>query len=130
MIDYFVTDAIGCVVRVGRVPETQLEWQRCGGFQVGLAKIGDYLDSAGQVQALPEAPSAEHVFDYSTHGYVLDVVRVRAKRDTLLLACDWTQLTDVPMATKAAWAVYRQALRDITLQPEFPVAVEWPVAPA
>lgn len=53
---------------------------------------------------------------------------VRHERDQRLLACDWTQLPDVPLATKEAWAVYRQALRDITLQPD-PFNIAWPVAP-
>src|SRR5436309_3410757 len=40
--------------------------------------------------------------------------RLKAQRNTLLADCDWTQLLDAPLddATKAAWAAYRQALRD------------------
>lgn len=53
---------------------------------------------------------------------------VRARRDALLAASDWTQLPDVPLATKQAWAAYRQALRDITLQND-PHKLTWPVAP-
>jgi hypothetical protein len=54
---------------------------------------------------------------------------VRAERDRRLLASDWTQLPDSPLSTKQAWAVYRQALRDITLQPD-PFNIVWPVPPA
>jgi Phage tail assembly chaperone protein len=36
-------------------------------------------------------------------------------------------LTDAPV-NKAAWATYRQALRDVTAQTGFPWTVEWPVA--
>jgi hypothetical protein len=46
----------------------------------------------------------------------------------LLTQSDWTQLADAPV-DKAAWAVYRQALRDITLQAGFPFTVDFPVAP-
>lgn len=53
---------------------------------------------------------------------------VRAERDRRLLASDWTQLPDVPLATKEAWATYRQALRDITEQPD-PFNIVWPAAP-
>lgn len=53
---------------------------------------------------------------------------VRSKRDALLAASDWTQLADAPV-DKAAWATYRQALRDITTAAS-PATVIWPTAPA
>jgi hypothetical protein len=37
--------------------------------------------------------------------------RMRLHRDRLLAASDWTQVADAPV-DKAAWATYRQALRD------------------
>jgi hypothetical protein len=54
---------------------------------------------------------------------------IRARRDGLLLKSDWTQLPDVPEGVKAAWAIYRQELRDITLQDGFPTEVTWPEQP-
>lgn len=54
---------------------------------------------------------------------------IRKTRDALLLACDWTQLADVPAETKQKWVSYRQALRDITLQPGFPSNVTFPLIP-
>lgn len=53
---------------------------------------------------------------------------VRDQRNQKLADCDWTQLQD-STADKAAWASYRQSLRDITIQPGFPWDIEWPVAP-
>lgn len=53
----------------------------------------------------------------------------RAKRDALLAASDWTQLADFA-GDKAAWAAYRQALRDVPTQPGFPQNIRWPVKPA
>jgi hypothetical protein len=53
---------------------------------------------------------------------------VRTERNALLAASDWTQLAD-SAADKAAWATYRQALRDITAQAEFPWGVQWPTQP-
>jgi hypothetical protein len=53
----------------------------------------------------------------------------RAERARRLLACDWTQLPDVPAWTAQAWAAYRQALRDITAQPGFPISITWPEEP-
>lgn len=53
---------------------------------------------------------------------------VRSYRDMLLVSSDWTQVADAPV-DQAAWAVYRQALRDITLQEGFPEDVSWPTKP-
>lgn len=57
---------------------------------------------------------------------------IRAKRDALLAACDWTQMPDSPLddEAKAAWATYRQALRDVPQQEGFPETVNWPEEPA
>lgn len=54
--------------------------------------------------------------------------KAREKRNDLLAASDWTQVIDAPV-DQTAWAVYRQALRDITAQDFFPYTINWPVAP-
>lgn len=54
---------------------------------------------------------------------------VRAERNAKLAASDWTQVADAPV-DKAAWATYRQALRDISSQPGFPWTIDWPEMPA
>lgn len=53
---------------------------------------------------------------------------IRTERDTKLTESDWTQVADAPV-DKAAWAVYRQALRDIPAQEGFPGEIIWPVTP-
>lgn len=53
---------------------------------------------------------------------------VRADRNTRLSASDWTQVADAPV-DKAAWATYRQALRDVPDQTGFPWNVSWPEQP-
>jgi hypothetical protein len=54
-------------------------------------------------------------------------------RDALLLQCDWTQLPDVILTMTnektQEWKQYRQSLRDITAQANFPNEVIWPVKP-
>lgn len=57
---------------------------------------------------------------------------VRAERDVRLAACDWTQLADCPLAVeaKAAWATYRQALRDLPESESDPESIVWPTTPA
>lgn len=58
---------------------------------------------------------------------------LREKRDRLLAASDFTQLSDSPMtdAERTAWAAYRAALRDL---PETyaadPASAQWPAQPA
>jgi hypothetical protein len=53
---------------------------------------------------------------------------VREMRNELLAECDWTQLSDIPQATKDLWSTYRQQLREITNQSN-PFNIEWPVKP-
>lgn len=58
---------------------------------------------------------------------------VRAQRDRLLASTDVVALADrwaaMSDATRTAWAVYRQALRDIPEQTGFPNDVIWPIEP-
>ena len=53
---------------------------------------------------------------------------VRADRNARLAATDWTQIAD-STADKAAWATYRQSLRDVPSQVGFPQSVTWPQEP-
>jgi hypothetical protein len=53
---------------------------------------------------------------------------VISQRNALLASSDWTQLSDV-FIDKEAWAFYRQQLRDISDQPEYPFNLQWPSAP-
>lgn len=78
----------------------------------------------GKVFAPPAIPGP------STDDLMSDL---RAKRDVLLAASDWTQLADSPLASdkKTLWVTYRQALRDLPestgLDPADPV---WPTKPS
>lgn len=66
-------------------------------------------------------------------GKECDVIgnEIRAERNRLLAESDWTQGADSPLSNeqKAAWATYRQALRDVPEQPGFPYDVVWPTQP-
>lgn len=57
---------------------------------------------------------------------------VRSRRDTLLAACDWTQMSDVSLTEeqKTAWQTYRQALRDIPQAHSSPNDISWPIPPS
>lgn len=93
-----------------------------------------WIDEEGGHHLPPESPNENFIFDYTTKQWIdprtpeTEWPLVRAERDRRLAATDWTQLPDVPLATKEAWANYRQALRDVTLQPD-PFNIVWPTAP-
>jgi len=52
---------------------------------------------------------------------------VRAKRDRLIAATDWTGNSDVTMTS--AMTTYRTALRNVPAQAGFPNSITWPTAP-
>jgi hypothetical protein len=54
---------------------------------------------------------------------------IKTQRNRLLYESDWTQMPDVALLNKTAWATYRQELRDITSQPGYPNNVVWPTPP-
>jgi hypothetical protein len=53
------------------------------------------------------------------------------KRNRLLAASDYTQVPDYDISDelRAAWADYRQQLRDLTDLPGFPLSFNWPQSP-
>jgi hypothetical protein len=53
---------------------------------------------------------------------------IRSIRNEALSNSDWTQLPDSPVDS-VVWAAYRQDLRDIPQQVEFPWNVTWPTEP-
>ena len=59
---------------------------------------------------------------------------LRTYRDDELIKSDWTQIPDGPLdsTTKAAWATYREKLRDLTDEAKAPywfTEADWPLAP-
>ena len=73
----------------------------------------------------------EHETAYKASKDADQAKSVRTSRDDKLKECDWTQLDDTPLSNtvKATWAIYRQALRDVTTQAGFPWTITWPDAP-
>lgn len=53
---------------------------------------------------------------------------LRGRRNIKLSACDWTQVPDAPVDS-LAWAIYRQALRDLPANTEDPRNPQWPTPP-
>ena len=76
------------------------------------------VDDTWTIQVTVEDKSAEEIqADEEYHA-----TKNRYDRDELLSDCDWTQMPDSPLSDsdKAAWATYRQALRDITSNANWP----------
>lgn len=98
----------------------------------GKFKAKEYYIKDGAAVALPTEPDYPCYFDYTAEAWVWDDAQswadLRAKRDRLLAASDWTQVPDAPV-DQQAWATYRQSLRDLpanTTDPRNPV---WPTRP-
>lgn len=98
----------------------------------------DSVDSLPNLIEATEHASIGWVYDGASftnpnHEIQADIITplkssIRDKRDSLLSKSDWTQVAGAPV-DQAAWATYRQALRDIPSQAGFPNEVVWPVEP-
>ena len=54
---------------------------------------------------------------------------VKSKRDSLLAETDFVLMPDYPLNDKTLWQEYRQHLRDVTEQADYPNTIEWPIKP-
>jgi hypothetical protein len=93
-----------------------------------------YYVKGGSLVLLPTKPNEYCEFDYVAEQWFdlrtndTQWAAVRADRNQRLQATDWTQLADIPAETKSLWEPYRQALRDVTNQPD-PFSIVWPTPP-
>ena len=83
----------------------------------------DTTDDAGNVTSAADNEAA-----YKATKDAEQAKSVRQQRGEKLKDSDWTQVADAPV-DKAAWATYRQALRDVTGQEGFPWTITWPTQP-
>ncbi|WP_213757850.1 tail fiber assembly protein [Delftia sp. WY8] len=138
MIHFIQIDGAGRILRSGNAPCRHLK--DLPGANSSFRRVPHpvpdpnafYWD--GGLVAVPAAPTPFHHFDVASRCWALDLAQawaaVRAQRDTRLAACDWVTLRaqETGEPVPEAWRVYRQALRDITGQPD-PLAITWPEAP-
>lgn len=62
--------------------------------------------------------------------YYLRALELRRERDLLLFQSDWTQALDAPQnIDRKKWRIYRQLLRDIPQQKDFPMIYSFPPKP-
>ena len=113
--------------------EKQIVPENCLIINIGSDPVNQYIQNNIAVNK-PAKPNEYCVFNYDTKQWVdprtnqTEWVVVRNKREKLLFASDWTQLPDVEITNKTAWATYRQELRNITNQPD-PFNITWPTPP-
>lgn len=67
-------------------------------------------------------------FDANTVSDEIIFAVIREWRDKQLAKSDWTQLSDAPVDS-AAWATYRQELRDLPSQNSDPKLIVFPEPP-
>jgi Phage tail assembly chaperone protein len=98
--------------------------------------FNQYIEN-GIIVNMPLRPEGEYIFDYSKKEWVFDVEtaikKALYKRDQLLLDGPdrispmwWSSMTP---EEQQAWIDYRQALLDITEQPNYPQEIVWPTKP-
>lgn len=127
------------VATMGKVVDVDGVWLD-GDIKTGIPTSTTELDTC---ESLPEYFTGGiwaydgHWFVYDKTGYELHmnnikeslIVQIDNTRKKLLQDSDWTQLPDVNLSNKQAWADYRQELRDIPLQPDYPFKVDYPKEP-
>ena len=90
--------------------------------------LGPVFTDTPASEGQPAKTAAENEAEYKARKDAEQAANVRTQRTEKLKNCDWTQIAD-STADKAAWATYRQALRDITTASGFPWTMTWPESP-
>jgi hypothetical protein len=93
--------------------------------------LGPVFTDTAATETEPAKTAAENEAAYKATKDAEQAKSVRTTRDTKLAECDWRVIKAAETATTldAAWATYRQALRDVTAQSGFPWTITWPDAP-
>ena len=107
------------VVRNGAVQDANGNWVQAW---VEREMFTEYTDENGDVQTVAAQKTA-----YDTANTATLAASERAKRDELLKETDHYGLSDVTMSTEMT--TYRQALRDVPQQTDFPGTISWPTKP-
>lgn len=90
--------------------------------------LGPVFTDSPATETEPAQTAAEQESAYKASKDADQAKSVRTSRNDKLKECDWTQVADAPV-DQTVWAVYRQALRDISSQDGFPWTITWPTQP-
>ncbi len=93
--------------------------------------LGPVFTDTPATETEPAKTAAENEAEYKAAKDTDQAKSVRSTRDSKLAESDWRVIKAAETATTldAAWATYRQALRDVTAQSGFPWTITWPDAP-
>ena len=135
-LDSYTTDPAGDIVFEGpqATGGTVYQYSQRAGVELLDGKwytkyiLGPVFTDRAAEGDQPAQTAAEQETAYKAMKDAEQAKAVRQTRTEKLKDSDWTQIAD-STADKAAWATYRQALRDITAQSGFPWTVTWPDAP-
>lgn len=94
----------------------------------GVQLINGYWTEVWSIHPTYDDPTEQATWEAECRDIQWNTVR--AHRDDLLARTDYTDLPNTPITTECRnnFIVYRQALRDITNQPD-PYNITWPTAP-
>lgn len=147
-LDYIVSDNQGNILsggtydKSGKIREViSLNLMVTDISSLNISDVSTIYLKNNEVRYKPEIPEIGMVFDIAEENWVWDLTvaeidakreedfsKLRLERNRLLLESDFSQLPDVNI-DQTAWAVYRQALRDLpdnTVDPRNP---DWPIRP-
>ena len=82
-------------------------------------------DESGTIQLAPDTEKMNEIYKW-------DYQCIRNQRSDILYKSDWTQIPGSPLTDdkKAAWATYRQQLRDLVIEGTCPLEFVWPTPPS
>lgn len=139
MKNFIIYTESGKILRVGTCQNEVFDLQAMPGELIteGTANPSSQYIENNIIVDMPPKPNGDYVFDYIAKQWVFDeqlaITKALYKRDTLLaegpdrISPIWyNAMTD---EQKTAWANYRQALLDITQQPDYPNVIIWPIKP-
>lgn len=130
------SSATGQILRIVNTTDIEAQIQKGESYLEGSIDDSAYYITNGEAVDIPPKTSPYAEFDFTTKQWVLvenlATSDVLSKRQKLLYASDWTQIPNGPLTTEqqAAWATYRQELRDIPEQSGYPFNVIFPTPPA
>lgn len=126
------TGRILSILRSGKEENFYLNLPEGASWVEGEYSGNEYYVKSGAAVELPTKPDYPCSFDYGLEQWVWDEDQswsdLRSERNRLLALYDWTQVSDSPVDA-AAWALYRQELRDMTTSTADPRNPIWPTPP-
>ena len=139
MIVTIYQKSTGEILRVVDAPEDMIDLQLNEGEQYinGSYPDDQFYISRKSAKAKPPKPNDDYEWNPKTKKWVYTkteadfATEAIYKRNHLLFMSDWTQGLDSPLSDedREAWQVYRQHLRDITQQTDFPFTIDWGTPP-